>query len=270
MKENNLFSDKQFGFISGRSTMLQLLKVLDIWTEILDQGGTIDSIYCDFMKAFDKVPHKRLIYKIERYGIKGNILGWIEDFLSNRIQEIVINENKSKPANVTSGIPQGSVLGPILFVIYINDLPEVVHKDTFIYLFADDTKAFRHIKDQQDQIQLQKDIDNMVKWSNTWLLKFHPEKCIMMNIGSRTDPTFDYKMEAHTLNYSTCEKDLGVFIDNKLNFDKHISSAINKANRIMAIVRKTFDNMDKEIFLSIYKGLIRPHLEYANSVWSPI
>ena len=269
MKENNLFSDKQFGFISGRSTMLQLLKVLDIWTEILDQGGTIDSIYRDFMKAFDKVPHKRLIYKIERYGISGNILGWIEDFLSNRTQEIIINESKSKPASVTSGIPQGSVLGPILFVLYINDLPEVVHRDTHIFLFADDTKAFRKIDSQYDQLQLQRDIDNMVTWSNTWLLKFHPEKCTMMNIGGKCTPNFDYSMEGHILNYSLCEKDLGVHIDNKLSFEKHITSAINKANRILAIVRRTFDTIDKEIFLNVYKGLIRPHLEYASSVWAP-
>ena len=279
MKENNLFSDKQFGFISGRSTMLQLLKVLDIWTQILDQGGEIDIIYCDFMKAFDKVPHKRLLYKIKQYGIDGNILGWIEDFLSDRTQSVIINSCTSKAANVTSGIPQGSVLGPILFVLYINDLPSVVDKDTYIFLFADDTKAFRQIHSPEDNQILQKDIDNMIKWSNTWLLKFHPQKCTMMHMGKTSPPKpnsdpnlitqHTYHMEGHPLSYSQCEKDLGVHIDNALNFDKHINQAINKATRVMAIVRKTFDYMDKEIFLNIYKGLIRPHLEYASSVWSP-
>ena len=163
MKENNLFSDKQFGFIMGRSTTLQLLHVLDIWTEILDQGGTLDVIYCDFMKAFDKVPHRRLVHKIEKYGIIGNILGWTKAFLSGRTQCVVLNDVKSKIAKVTSGIPQGSVLGPILFVIYINDMPEVVDKDSIVYLFADDTKVFRHIKSQEDTIQLQSDINSLLQ-----------------------------------------------------------------------------------------------------------
>ena len=110
----------------------------------------------------------------------------------------------------------------------------------------------------------------MVTWSNTWLLKFHPEKCVMMRLGnSENPPKFCYAMDNHILNYSNCEKDLGVYIDTKLNFDTHINTAINKANRVLAITRKTFDFMDVETFLNIYKGLVRPQLEYASSVWSP-
>ena len=182
MKENNLFSDKQFGFITGRSTTLQLLHVLNKWTEILDQGGSLDTIYCDFMKAFDKVPHRRLIHKISKYGIKGNILGWIDSFLSNRTQLVAVGAAESSRSNVTSGIPQGSVLGPLLFVIYINDLPEVVDKNSHVFLFADDTKVSRQIRTDADQIILQKDIDNLKIWSDTWLLKFHPDKCVSMTI----------------------------------------------------------------------------------------
>ena len=281
-KSNNLFSSKQFGFLSGRSTVFQLLKVLDIWTDILDQGGTLDMIYCDFMKAFDKVPHGRLVYKLQKYGVEGDLLGWISSFLSNRSQEVVVNNAKSKSAPVTSGIPQGSVLGPLLFVVYINDLPDIVDKDTFIYLFADDTKAFRLIRGHEDRVQLQKDINKMVEWSKTWLLKFHPEKCKMMHIGkyeiTGDEPVpekragivkFIYNMEEHPLEYTKCEKDLGVQVDDKLNFESHIYYSIKKANRVWFVVRRTLDYMDEESFALIFKGLVRPHLEYAAPVWSP-
>ena len=271
MKENNLFSDKQFGFIMGRSTTLQLLHVLDIWTEILDQGGTLDVIYCDFMKAFDKVPHRRLIHKIEKYGITGNILGWTKAFLSGRTQCVVLNEVKSKIARVTSGIPQGSVLGPILFVIYINDMPEVVDKDSIVYLFADDTKVFRHIKSQEDTIQLQSDINNLLQWSEKWLLKFHPDKCVSMTVSNKRSfpPQNQYSMGQTPLQVSECEKDIGIYIDNKLQFDNHVENMVFKANRILAVVRNTFNYLDQNTFRYIFKGLVRPHLEYAAPVWSP-
>ena len=219
------------------------------------------------MKAFDKVPHKRLVHKIEKYGITGNILGWITSFLSNRSQCVVINNSVSASEPVTSGIPQGSVLGPLLFVIYINDLPDVVDKDTHVYLFADDTKVYRQIKSNKDSDILQTDINNLVKWSETWLLKFHPDKCVSMTIGSNVNNV--YTMGNQNLNISQCEKDLGVLIDDKLKFDKHISAAVNKANKIMAVTRRTFDYMDSEIFCNIFKGLIRPHLEYGAPIWSP-
>ena len=270
MTDNKLFSPKQFGFISGRSTTLQLLHVLKIWTEIIDQGGELNVIYCDFMKAFDKVPHKRLVHKIDKYGIKDDILGWIENFLSNRTQVVKVGNINSAPANVTSGIPQGSVLGPILFVLYINDLPEVVDKDSYIYLFADDTKVSRNIKSDQDRIILQEDINKLVEWSNTWMLKFHPDKCVFMNISARQNNiSCAYKMGDHILAESKCEKDIGVYIDNNLKFDIHINNVVNKANRILAITRRTFDYMNDNVFCMIFKGLVRPHLEYAAPVWSP-
>ena len=142
MIKNDLYGKKQFGFISGRSTTLQLLLVMEEWTEILDKGGAIDRIYMDFMKAFDQVPYKRLITKLERfYGLSNQIIKSVDNFLNERNQNVTVNGNESSNRPVASGIPQGIFLGSILFVIYRNDLPECVEANT--YLFADDTKMTR-------------------------------------------------------------------------------------------------------------------------------
>ena len=150
MKSYGLFSEKQYGFISGRSTVLQLIKVLDRWTEAVDIGTAVDIIYCDFVKAFDKVPHRRLLEKLASYGIGQKYLHWIREFLNNRQQRVVINGEKSAWKDVISGVPQGSVLGPVLFVIFINDLPDCLAHDSEIYMYADDSKIFGQVQDQRD------------------------------------------------------------------------------------------------------------------------
>ena len=183
IKENNLLSDKQFGFISGRSTMLQLLVVLDKWTEIIDNGNAVDVIFCDFQKAFDTVPHKHLLEVLSTYGIDDSILSWIEDFLMNRKMEVNINGCKSNQYSVRSGVPQGSVLGPLLFIIYINSLIEICNTDK-IYLYADDLKIFEEIIVDEDLDKLQLKLDKMYDWTCYSMLKFHPEKCVTMRLST--------------------------------------------------------------------------------------
>ena len=143
MRDNNLFGKHQYGFIDRRSTTLQLLYILDEWREILDDGGTVDVVYMDFMKAFDKVPHERLLAKLSAYGIGGDVLTWIRSFLLNRKQRVKVGEATSEWKEVTSGIPQGSVLGPILFVMYINDMPESLESNSTVKMFADDSKLYK-------------------------------------------------------------------------------------------------------------------------------
>ena len=144
---NKLLSDSQFGLRKNRSTILQLLTVMNEWTEALDDGIQIDTVYLDFRKAFDSVPHKRLIKKLEGYCIKGILLEWFKNFLNGRQQRVVINGKASDWTNVLSGIPQGSILGPILFIIFINDLPGVV--GNVCKLFADDRKLYKTLNQKQ-------------------------------------------------------------------------------------------------------------------------
>ena len=210
MKRNNFFTRKEYGFISGRSTAFQLLEVLDKWTEALDLGYSIDCVYMDYQKAYDAVPHKRLHNKLTSYGIHEQLIAWIDNFLSNRVQQVGVNGERSEWHNVTSGIPQGSVLVPLLFVIFINDLPETVNSDA--YLFADDTKIFKIIKSSDDSTILQEDLTKLEEWSDTWLLRFHSDKCKNMHIGKKNDDN-SYSLHRKLLEKVIEEKDIGVVID---------------------------------------------------------
>lgn len=168
LNANNLLADSQYGFRQNRGCILQLLKVVDEWSRDIDNNKQIDCVYLDFQKAFDTVPHRRLIKKLESFGICGNILNWISSFLTHRRQRVVLDGTFSEWKPVISGIPQGSVLGPVLFIIYINDLPDLVK--CFCKLFADDTKIYKSIGIVQDQVQLQKDLFSVCDWSDNFLL----------------------------------------------------------------------------------------------------
>ena len=166
----------QFGFVDRRSTALQLLNVLHEWCEALENNNYIDCIYLDFRKAFDTVPHARLLYKLQCYGMDENLIVWIKDFLTGAICSSQRKKSSFKP--VLSGIPQGSVIGPFLFLLFINDLSNYVKLK--IYPFADDTKIFRKMSSRADYDILQSDIDALINWSNSWLLNFNLDKCVSM------------------------------------------------------------------------------------------
>jgi hypothetical protein len=179
--ENKLITKAQHGFVKKKGCVTNLLEARDILTEAVHLGYAADVIYTDFSKAFDKVPHRRLLHKLRAYGICGTLLKWIESWLVGRQQRVVIDGHSSEWKSVTSGVPQGSVLGPLLFVLYINDLPDRI--GTNIKLYADDSKIINIIKSPNDSLELQTDIDRAVNWSHMWLMPFNIDKCKVMHVG---------------------------------------------------------------------------------------
>ena len=267
---NNLLSPYQFGFCKGRSCVTQLLSTINNWFEFLDDNVPVDAIYLDFQKAFDTVPHKRLLCKLKGYGIDGNLLNWIGDFLSGRTQHVSINNQSSNKVSVSSGVPQGSVLGPSLFIYFINDLPDFC--DSLINIFADDTKVYTPISSPNDCCKLQNTINMLTDWSDKWLLKFNTSKCKVLHLG-HNNPTHNYLMrngnDITTLCKTNCEKDLGVHIDSKLNFNEHILNQVKKARCTAGVIHRNILNKTPNVMVPLYKSMVRPHLEYANTVWSP-
>ena len=268
MQSENLLSDLQFGFIKGRSTSLQLLNIMNDWTCAIENSNSSDCIYLDYQKAFDTVPHKRLISKLYAYNIDEKIINWIKYYLSERKQYVEINGQKSEWQKVTSGIPQGSVLGPLLFLIYINDLPDGI--TSTIYMYADDTKLYREIKSPDDHQILQNDLSKLCTWSKKWLLKFHPKKCSCLTIGKKLEsPSYSYDLSSHIIEQVKSIKDIGVTMDSELSFDEHINIKIDTANKIVGIIRRSYRYLNCESFLPLYKCLVRSHFDYAVSVWDP-
>ncbi len=177
-----LMTKEQHGFTKGRSCLTNLLEALEDWTKALDEGYGVDVVFLDYQKAFDTVPHRRLLGKLESYGIGGETLKWIENFLGNRKMRVMLNGKSTDWIKVTSGVPQGSVIGPLLFLLYVNDIPNEV--DSPIKLFADDTKIWRVIRSVDDTYKLQEDLEALERWSEKWLLKFNAGKCKVMRMGS--------------------------------------------------------------------------------------
>ncbi|MES9971492.1 MAG: reverse transcriptase family protein, partial [Candidatus Thiodiazotropha sp.] len=260
---NNLISSAQFGFRSGRSCVLQLIDVMEDWSKLVENDESWDTVYLDFAKAFDSVPHQRLINKISAYGIRGQLLSWIRDFLTGRRQYVTVKGESSSWQNVISGVPQGSVLGPVLFVIYINDLPEVVNST--VKIFADDTKLYN--TDSKADI-LQQDLDALFVWSELWQLRFNVEKCKTIHFG-RNNQEYQYTLHFEDIDSDTEEKDLGVIFQRDLKFSSHIATKVNKANSILSLIIRTFDFIEQDSFVLLYKALVRPHVEYGNTIWYP-
>jgi hypothetical protein len=266
LEENELIKSSQHGFRRGYSCLTNLLSFLDKATECWDSGDSMDVIYTDFAKAFDKVPHQRLLQKLENHGISGRVRRWIEAWLGGRQQRVYMRGQGSGWRSVTSGVPQGSVLGPILFLIFINDIDCGIIN--WILKFADDTKLFGRVNTEDEAAGLQRDMDTLCTWASDWQMKFNVEKCKTMHIGF-ANKGFTYSMNGHKLEEINNEKDLGIIIRNDLKVSDQCQQACNKANRMLGLIRRTIISRNPVMLTRLYKSLVRPHLEYSSVAWSP-
>ena len=264
-----LAKEQWHGFMPRRSCVTQLLTAMEDWTKSLQDGVPIDVVYLDFSKAFDSVPHIRLLVKLQAHGIKGKLLNWIQSFLTNRKQRVIINGSQSDESAVISGVPQGSVLGPLLFLIYVSDIPGAISSSSL--LFADDTKLYQPISDYRSFQQLQADIVILGHWSKLWQLNFNTKKSFILHLG-KSNPCHAYHIGDDLLQPVKEHKDLaiGVLMDVNLKFHGHVSTVASKANQMLGLIRKSFTNLNSKILPLLYKTLVRPHLEYTNVVWGPI
>jgi hypothetical protein len=266
LEKHKLIIESQHGFINGRSCLTNLLSFYSSIVEAVDSGKDCDVVYLDFSKAFDTVPHERLIKKIESHGIGGAILSWIRAWLYQRKQRVSINGIKSEWENVVSGVPQGSVLGPLLFIIYINDLDSGLSSN--ICKFADDTKIGREINSEEDSLSLQVDLDRVLKWSKDWQMQFNADKCKVLRLGN-DDRVTRYELDGVVIAKSDCERDLGVMISKNLKQKDQCINVRNKANRTLGFINRSVSNKTPGVVLKLYLALVRPHLDYAVQFWSP-
>ena len=265
---HSLLKSSQHGFMPKKSCATNLLEFLEKITEFFDNGTPVDILYLDFSKAFDKVPHRRLLAKVETLGIKGDLLKWIDSWLTGRKQRTVLNGCFSEWASVESGVPQGSVLGPLLFIIFINDLDDFVENINIMLKFADDTKLGHRSDSMEDINCLQLAINKLIEWSEIWCMKFNIGKCKIMHIG-RNNIRNVYTMAGQPLQVVDNERDIGVIINDNLKPSLQCAHASRRASAVLTQISRAFMYRDKKVFLQLYKQFVRCHLEFAIPAWSP-
>ena len=267
--ENNLLRSSQHGFLPKKSCLTNLLHCMEEVTTILDTGDCVDILYLDFAKAFDKVPHQRLIMKVKAFGIDGQILEWIKAWLSGRKQRVVLNGKHSNWIDVPCSVCQGSVLGPLLFLMFIDDIDLCLHEITTLLLkFADDTKVIKRITSLIDNHALQETITSLQEWAKKWQMRFNVDKCKILHIGNR-NPHHTYYMEGSELLAVQSEKDLGIMIDSSAKPSLQCTKAAKKGNQVLGQLLRSFKARDKVVLTQLYKVFVRPHLEYAVQAWCP-
>ena len=234
----SLISPSQFGFLHNRSTLQQLLVFFDMI--LRSSGPQTDVVYLDFRKAFDSVAHNELLYKLWKFGITGNLWSWLCAYLTKRIQYVSVGQSFSDRLPVISGVPQGSILGPVLFLIFINDLP-TIFSFCKVLLFADDAKCLMPISSQHDCVLLQNDLNRLTEWCYAWNLFLNEEKCSILQFSKSHSPVpFNYHLNGKEILHSYSGKDLGLVVSSNLKWRLHYQQASSKAYKILGLLRKCF------------------------------
>ncbi|BHF65670.1 hypothetical protein SprV_0200868300 [Sparganum proliferum] len=235
LEQNHLLSDLQHGFRQNCSCLSSLLLSTEQWTPALDEDGRVDVIYADSKKAFDSVPYKRLIYKASEIGIRGRLLTWVTYFLTGRSQTVCVEASRSTRTPVRSCVPQGSVLGPLQFLVYINDCIDDLGCSAI--MFADDVKLRRAIRSDADRYALQDSLNRLNSWSDRWLLNFNVDKCVVLRLRtkktSKEDDSFQYVLGGQPLSNVVEQKDLGVFMTSSLKPSSQCQRAAKSAIRVL-------------------------------------
>ena len=266
LHDNNLIYGYQSGFLPKFSTVHQLIEMYNCILGSLEKKELNCFVFCDFSKAFDKVWHKGLLQKLKAYGINGALLNWFTDYLFERKQKVLINQSSSACSVIQAGVPQGSVLGPLLFIIYINDIADNI--TSLCRLFADDT-SFSY--SSQDQVQVRSVIDHDLKkldeWSRKWLMSFNADKTEIMIFSNCEIPDFNFELNGQNIPIKNCHKHLGVTFSNDAKWNMHIENILSSVKKHLNILRKLKYQLHRDTLNKLYTVFIRPIFEYATEVW---
>ena len=260
----------QFGFLKSRSCTQQLLVSLADILNSINNMSQSDVVYLDFSKAFDTVAHNELLVKLHSLGITGNLWSWFRAYLTDRRQSVCVNNCLSTSLPVLSGVPQGSILGPLLFLVYINDLPSYASNSNLL-LFADDTKCLKSITNLADCHKLQDDIDKLSLWCNQWRMKFNITKCVLLSFHSKQVKVIhSYQLNGQSINSCEVHRDLGILLSHNLTWSAHYNHITARAYRMLGLLRRTFSTTNSPITKKyLYISLVRSQLTYCSQVWRP-
>ena len=239
---SHILDQRQHGFLAQKSCCTQMVDFCDSLALSLNENIRSDVIYFDFQKAFDTVDHDLILSKLKhQYNIDGSLLRFFVNYLKDRFQKVVINNEQSSILRVHSGVPQGSILGPTIFILFLNDITEGLSPGTNITMYADDTKIWRRINSADDHWILQRDIGHLLDWANNNRMTFHPDKCKVLAVlnGQNLDVNFLYKISDKIIEYTNLEKDLGIHINGKLNWTEHCEILYSRANQRLGLLKRT-------------------------------